>query len=201
MYGPRIIEALQVAAEATGWICGKRLAPFLEELVPTLEREGALSLFCSERAALLSMSAATIDRKLSAVRAQYKPKGICTTKPGSLLRSQVPIRTYTPWDEQRAGFVEIDMVAHCGDSTAGTYLCTLNVVDVATGWTECEAVANKWCEQSPRGSIRGSAPLRERLPFPLLGIDSDNGGEFINDHLVRYCQQEKITLEDHLHKV
>ena len=189
VYGPVVLQALFVAAEATGWICGKRLVGVLPELVSALEAESAISLFASERAALLSMSAATIDRKLACERALHKPKGVCTTKPGTLLRSQVPIRTYTPWNEQRPGFLEIDLVAHCGESTAGTYLCTLNCVDVATGWTECVAVANKG-----QGAVFEALQLvRERLPFPLLGIDSDNGSEFINDHLIRYCQRERIT--------
>jgi hypothetical protein len=101
----------------------------------------------------------------------------------------VPIRTYTPWDEQQPGFLEIDLVAHCGESTAGTYLCTLNCVDVATGWTECVAVANKG-----QAAVFAALQLvRARLPFPLLGIDSDNGSEFINDHLIRYCGRERIT--------
>jgi len=189
VYGPVVLQALCVAAESTGWICGKRLVGVLPELVSALEQEGAISLFASERAALLSMSAATIDRKLACERAHHKPKGACTTKPGTLLRSQVPIRTYTPWDEQQPGFLEIDLVAHCGESTAGTYLCTLNCVDVATGWTECVGVANKG-----QGAVFAALQqVRERLPFPLLGIDSDNGSEFINDHLIRYCQRERIT--------
>ncbi len=120
VYGPGVVGALRVAAEATGWICGKRLAPFLAELVPALEQEGALTLSEAERAALLSMSAATIDRRLKMARIGEKPaRGLCTAKPGSLLKKQVPARTFTPWDEQRAGFVEIDLVAHCGTSTAG----------------------------------------------------------------------------------
>jgi hypothetical protein len=189
LYKPTLIQALCVTAEATGWICGKRLVGILPELVSALEEEGALCLFAQERAALLNMSAATIDRKLARERARHKPKGVCTTKPGTLLRSQIPIRTYTPWDEQQPGFLEIDLVAHCGQSTVGTYLCTLNCVDVATGWTECVAVANKG-----QGAVFGALQLvRERLPFPMLGIDSDNGSEFINDHLVRYCQGEQIT--------
>jgi hypothetical protein len=189
VYGPVVLQALCVIAEATGWICGKRLVGVLPELVAALEQEGALCLFGSEREALLSMSAATIDRKLACERARHKPKGACTTKPGTLLRSQVPVRTYTPWDEQQPGFLEIDLVAHCGESTAGTYLCTLNCVDVATGWTECVAVANKG-----QAAVFAALQLvRERLPFPLLGIDSHNGSEFINDHLIRYCQAERIT--------
>ena len=120
LYGPVVLQALTVAADATGWICGKRLVGVLPELVSALEQEGAISLFASERAALLSMSAATIDRKLACERKGHKPKGVCTTKPGTLLRSQVPIRTYTPWNEQQPGFLEIDLVAHCAESTAGT---------------------------------------------------------------------------------
>jgi hypothetical protein len=189
LYAGTVVQALHVAAEATGWICGKRLVGVLPELVAALEQEGALSLFADERKALLCMSAATIDRKLARARATHKPKGVCTTKPGTLLRSQVPIRTYTPWDEQQPGFLEIDLVAHCGQSTEGTYLCTLNCVDVPTGWTECVAVANK----GQAAVFEALQLVRRRLPFPLLGIDSDNGGEFINDHLIRYCQREKIT--------
>lgn len=189
VYGPAVIQALHVAAEATGWICGKRLAPFLEELVPLLEGEGAISLFASERETLLRISAATIDRKLAPSRALHKPKGVCTTKPGSLLRPQIPIRTYTPWDEERPGFMEVDLVAHCGGNGAGDFLYTLNMVDVATGWTECVGVAGK----GQRAVFEALQRARRRLPFPLLGLDSDNGSEFINDHLVRYCQGEAIT--------
>jgi hypothetical protein len=189
VYGPAVLAALQVAAEATGWICGKRLAPFLSELVPALEREGALTLTPSVRAALLSMSAATIDRRLAPVRAQAKPRGHSTTKPGSLLKQQVPVRTDTPWDDQRPGFVEIDLVAHCGTTTEGHYVCTLDVVDVATGWTECAAISHK----NQETVFAALTQVADRLPFPLLGIDSDNGSEFLNGHLIRYCQHQQLT--------
>lgn len=189
VYGPRVVGALMVAAEATGWICGKRLAPFLSELIPALEREGALHLSGEVRSALLAMSAATIDRRLRTARIGEKPHGLCTTRPGSLVKKQVPIRTFTPWDEQRPGFVEIDLVAHCGTSTAGSYLCTLDAVDIATGWTECDAVIDK----SQNAVFAALGRLRTRLPFPLLGIDSDNGSEFINEQLVKWCAKEKIT--------
>jgi hypothetical protein len=101
----------------------------------------------------------------------------------------VPVRTYTPWEEEKAGFLEIDTVAHCGNSTAGSYLCTLNAVDIATQWTECEAVSGK----TQRAVFAAIEQVRSRLPFPLLGIDFDNGSEFLNEHLIRYCQAEKIT--------
>lgn len=143
LYSAGVIAAVAVAAEATGWICGKRLVAALPDLVPALEREGALRLTAAERSALLGLSAATIDRRLAARRREQRPRGLTTTKPGSLLRSQIPVRTYTPWDEQAPGFVEIDLVAHCGTTTAGEYVCTLTLVDIATGWTECAAIANK----------------------------------------------------------
>ena len=189
VYGPAVLVALEVAQEAMGWICGKRLAPFLPELVPALEREGALCLAPAVREALLRISPSTVDRRLAAARARAKPRGLGTTKPGSLLKKQVPIRTFTPWDEERPGFLEIDLVGHCGGSVAGEYINTLDMVDVATGWTECAAVANK----SQSGVFAALKRVRERLPLPLLGLDSDNGSEFLNDHLVRYCQEEKLT--------
>ncbi len=138
-YGSQVVGALKVAAEATGWICGKRLVAILPELIPAIEKEGELKLYGDERQALLSMSSATIDRRLRAARRVARPKGLSSTKPGSLLKSQIPIRTYTPWDEQIPGFVEIDLVAHCGESGAGEFLYTLVVTDIATGWTRGRA--------------------------------------------------------------
>ncbi len=189
VYGPAVLAALEVAQKAMGWICGKRLAPFLADLVPALEEEGELRLDPTVREALLRIKASTIDRRLAGARARAKPRGRGTTKPGSLLKKQVPIRTFTPWDEQRPGFLEIDLVAHCGASTSGEYINTLDMVDVATGWTECAAVKGK----SQAAVFTALKRVRERLPLPLLGLDSDNGSEFLNDQLVRYCQQEELT--------
>jgi hypothetical protein len=165
VYGTAEVAALAVAAEATGWICGKRLAPFLPELLPALEQEGALRLEPAVRERVLHLSAATIDRRLAPQRATAKPRGLGTTKPGSLLKQQVPIRTYTPGDDQRPGFEEIDLVAHCGATTAGTYLCTLDLVDVATGWTECAAVLNKGNAQS----VPPWKPCARGCPSPCWG--------------------------------
>jgi hypothetical protein len=170
---PSVLAALEVAAEAAGWICGKRLAPFMMELVPALEREGALVLSEEVRGKLLAVKAATIDRRLRVLKAREKPKGLSTTRPGSLLKRQVPVRTYTPWDEEAAGFLEIDTVAHCGTSAEGEYLCTLSATDLATGWTECQAVLGK-TQRAVHGALQ---EIRDRLPFPLLGIDFDNGSE------------------------
>lgn len=189
LYSPVVVGALRVVAEASDWLCGKRLAPFLPELVPALEEEGVLVMESAVRERLVVMSAATIDRRLRPFRLQTRPHGLSTTKPGTLLKQQVPVQTYTPWEEQRPGLVEIDLVAHCGTSTAGHYLNTLTVTDVATTWTECVGVWGK----GQASVFDGLQLVRERLPFPLLGIDSDNGSEFLNAHLVRYCEREQIT--------
>jgi hypothetical protein len=188
-YDAVVVGALRDVAEASDWLCGKRLAPFLAELVPALEAEGALRLEPAVRERLVGMSAASIDRHLRRFRLQRRPSGLSTTKPGSLLKQQVPVHTYTPWDEQRLGFVEIDLVAHCGTTTAGFYLNTLTMTDVATGWTECVGVWGK----SQAAVFAALEQGRDRLPFPLLGLDSDNGTEFLNAHLVRWCAQEQLT--------
>lgn len=192
VYSSMVVGALRVVAEASGWLCGKRLAPFLAELVPALEAEGVLRLSAAERTQLLAMSARTIDRRLRLFRLQRDPKnwhGLGTTKPGSLLKNQVPIQTYTPWEEQRPGFLEIDLVAHCGTTTEGFSLNTLVGTDVATGWTECVGVWGK----GQRAVFAGVQTSRQRLPMRLLGLDSDNGSEFLNAHLVQFCTQEQIT--------
>ena len=189
VYGADVVAALSLAAEATGGICGKRLVAALPDLVPALELEGVLRLNPELRTALVRMSAATIDRRLGLLRAASKPRGLGTTKPGSVLKRQVPIRTYTPWDDQAPGFVEIDLVAHCGTTTAGTYVCTLTLVDIATGWTECTGVASK----TQDAVFAALQRLRAALPFRLLGIDSDNGSEFLNERLLRYCRREGLT--------
>jgi hypothetical protein len=188
VYSAVVVGALRQVWAASGELCGKRLAPFMDELVPALEAEGALTVEAPVRAQLLQMCAATMDRRLRPFRLQQR-HGLGTTKPGTLLKQQVPVHTYTPWDEQRLGFVEIDLVAHCGTTTAGHYVNTLTVTDVATGWTECAGVWGKG-----QAAVCGALEqIRDRLPFPLLGIDSDNGAEFLNAHLVRWCEQEQLT--------
>jgi hypothetical protein len=135
------------------------------------------------------MSASTIDRRLKRARSKVAYRGRSTTKPGTLLKNAIPIRTFADWDEQRPGFVEMDLVAHCGVSAVGEFLHTLNVVDIDTRWTEPIALPNK----GQVATFEGIQTMRHRLPFPLLGIDSDSGGEFINHHLYNYCQDEQIT--------
>jgi len=186
--GP-VRAALEQVWRAANCICSKRLVPGLPALVEALERHGELHLDPETRTLLLALSPATADRLLKRVRSGSKQHGRATTKPGTLLKQAIPIRTFAQWDDAQLGFMEIDLVAHCGDSTRGEYLNSLDMVDVKSRWTECLGLIN-------RSQATVSAALqacRRRLPFPLRGVDSDNGSEFINDDLKRYCEQEHIT--------
>jgi hypothetical protein len=187
-YGPEVQEALRLAWTAANQICAKRLIPFLPTLVESLERHGHLHLTEECRTQLLTMSAATADRLLRPARKQA-PRGLSTTRPGTLLKKQIPIRTFQDWNEAQPGFVETDVVAHCGTSVEGAFLSTLTLTDVATGWTECLPLRHRGQETV----IAALKRARQLLPFPLLGIDTDNGGEFINVELAAYCEQEHLT--------
>jgi len=171
------------------YICSKRLAPFLEEVIPVLEKHGEINLTTKVREKLFKISAATIDRMLAETRKRYRIKGRSTTRPGTLLKKSIPIRTFADWDEKVPGFFEVDLVSHDGGAVRGDFLQSLNFTDIATGWVEMIAVKNKaqvWV-------FAGIKSIKERLPFSILGIDSDNGAEFINAHLLRYCREEHIT--------
>jgi hypothetical protein len=189
-YTSEVDRALRFIWTVCDHICGKRLQPFLPEMITVLERHGELLLPQPVQVSLCQMSAATIDRHLAPARQRLpQRRGFSTTKPGTLLKHAIPIRAGTEWDEQQPGFVEVDLVAHCGDSAAGEFIYTLDLVDVFTGWTECVAVPNR----GQRAVFAALLTVQSRLLFPLRGIDSDNGSEFINHHLYRYCQQEKIV--------
>ncbi len=188
-YGESVIEALRVCWATLDGPTGKRLAPALPQLVPSLRRHGELAIDDQTAGCLVAMSAATIDRRLAGDRAQLRVKGRSMTKPGSLLKNQIPMRTWADWDEHRPGFVEIDLVAHEGGDNNGDFASSLTVTDIATGWTEIRSVRNK----SARYVFTALVEIQAALPFPLLGIDSDNGSEFINAHLLRWCTDQAIT--------
>jgi hypothetical protein len=188
-YGTAVQGALVVAWGATNRICAKRLVPFLPELVPTLERHGHLALTGAVRAQLLALSPATADRILRPYRERDAPHGMTTTRRGLLIKQQVPVRTFTGWDDVRPGFFEADLVAHCGPWAEGAFLQTLVLTDVATGWTECLALLHR----SQHTVIQALDRVRTLLPMPLLGLDTDNGGEFLNTDLLAYCEREHIT--------
>jgi hypothetical protein len=175
-----IIKPLKTIWLAANLPCSKRLKAILPLWLPGYtQRFGILPLDSVQ--ALRHISPSTIDRLLKPVRTKYGKHGRSTTKPGTLLRRQIPIAT-NQWDETRPGFLEADMVAHCGDTTAGTYVSTLDLVDIATGWTEQRAVWGK----GERGVLEQITDVEASLPFPLLGFDCDNGSEFLNYHLLRH---------------
>jgi hypothetical protein len=142
----------------------------------------------SAEAKLLSMSAATADHLLRSQRTVGQ-RGLSTTRAGTLLKQQIPIRAFQEWKESRPGFLQADLVAHCGTNIEGGYLYTLTLTDVATGWTECLPLLHR----SQETVLAAMQRARTLFPFPILGIDTDNGDEFINDVVIAFCEQEKIT--------
>ena len=189
IYSPELLAPLTKVWATLGGICGKRLAAVMGRTVAALERHGELALTDEAREKLLTMSAATIDRLLAARRRRLRLNGMSHTKPGSLLRSQIPVRTFAEWDQGRPGFVEIDLVGHEGGDARGEFAYSLCATDVASGWTEARIVRNR----ARRWTFEALLDVRACLPFPLLGIDSDNGGEFINAHLVSWCSEQHVT--------
>jgi hypothetical protein len=188
-YDEKVQAALVRLWRIMDYICGKRLQPMLPELITVLERHNEFRCDRETRAKLIRISAASIDRLLKPERRKHELRGRSGTKPGTLLKKQIPIRTFAEWDEQCAGFVEIDLVGHDGGVVAGDYCQTLDLTDIATTWTETMAVRNK----AQAWVFAALKKLRKNLPFPLLGIDSDNGSEFINKYLMDYCKEQKLS--------
>ena len=187
-FPPHVITCLATCWMLTRAPAGKRLAPMLGA-VPLLRRDGDIVLSDDEAALLVSMSPASIDRHLAPERDRLVSRGRSHTKPGTLLKSQIPIRTWAEWSEDMPGFVEIDLVGHEGGNSSGEFCFTLTVTDIATGWTINRSVKNKaaiWVFEAISHVIA-------QFPFPILGIDSDNGSEFINAHLLGYCVEHEIT--------
>ena len=184
VYDDRVVSALKQVWRIAGGFCGKRLVPFLAELVPILERHEEEVLDEETRTKLLAISAASIDRALAESMAAYRLKERGGPRPSSSLLHRIPIQTHCEATADRPGFVEIDLVGHVGGSTSGEYVQTLGVSDRYSGWTECQVVRNKVQEWV----FAALKVIRRRLPFPLLGIHSDGGREFINEPLFEYCQ-------------
>ena len=160
-----------------------------EIAVAALERHGEMSLDPEVRAKLLRMSSATIDRALIPERRRLQVRGRSGTKPGSILKRQIPIRTFAEWDDARPGFCEVDLVSHDGGNPSADHCYTLDLTCVATGWTEMRALKNK----AQRWVHEALVDITGTLPFPLAGLDSDNGSEFINFHLFAWCEANEIT--------
>ena len=188
-YDTDVFYPLRTIWIAADGICGKRLKPFIPDLLNILEKNRELRLNKEIRKKLLSIASSTIDRMLKASKKRYELKGRSTTKPGTLLRSTIPVRTFADWDEKYPGFFETDLVALCCDSIRGDYVNALNLTDVATGWIGLEAIMGK-AQSRVHPAVDN---VRKRLPFPMLGLDPDNGTEFINWLLKRYCDEHKIN--------
>lgn len=189
VYGPEVVQALKVVWMNLDFVCGKRLKAALTETVSVMKKWNEINVSDQTKGKLERISAATIDRLLAPERKRLELKSRSGTKPGTLLKHQVEVRTFAQWDESKPGFVEVDLVSHGGGSERGDFCQTLCVTDVSSGWTEAQAVKNKaqvWVFEALR-------EIQQRLPFKLLGIDSDNGSEFINGHLIAYCKQQGIT--------
>ena len=186
---PSILKPLKKIWLAANLPCSKRLKALLPLWLPGYVKSfGNLSPEASQ--ALLQISPATIDRILHPIRIHYKKRGRATTKPGTLLRNQIPIKT-NQWNKSRLGFLEADTVAHCGTSLLGMFAYTLDCTDIATGWTEQRAVWGK----GETGVLEQIHNIEQSLPFPLLGFDSDNGGEFLNHHLFRHFANQKQPIQ------
>jgi len=189
LYDEAVRQALVILWEASDRVCGKRLKSLLPVLVEALERHGHLQLDSSVRTQVLTASAATIDRLLKPARAGMRKRG--ARRPGTaLIRRQVPVRTFAEWDDPPPGYVEGDLVAHCGTQAAGSFVHTLTLTDIATGWTECVPLVVRQAGLV----IEGLEQLRTMMPFSLLGFDVDNGSEFLNETMIAYCQQQEIQL-------
>jgi len=182
-HDPELIEVLMDLWVTTNLPCAKRLKYIIPLWLPFYDK---FIVPEEVRQKLLKISPATIDRLMAKTRHKYKKRGLATTKPGSVIKNQIPIKT-SQWDETVPGFIEADTVAHCGNSTAGQFVYTVNCVDIASGWTEQRAVWGK----GERGVLEAIRNIENSVPFPIKGFDCDNGSEFLNWHLIRYLTHRK----------
>lgn len=186
---PEILAVLRSIWSVAHYPCSKRLKAILGVWIAPYEQTfGVLAPWI--KAAVAAISPATIDRVLTQARLRVKRHGLSTTKPGKLLKQHIPIKT-NQWDETRPGFLEADTVAHCGDSMAGQFVFSLDITDIATGWTEQRAIWGK----GERGVLEQVVSIEASLPFRILGFDCDNGTEFLQWHLVRYFQNREQPVQ------
>jgi hypothetical protein len=187
---PIILHFLKALLRATNMICSKRLKTIIPLWLPFFEQTFCLTIPEPIKEKLLRISPATIDRILFKERRKFRKLGLSTTKPGSLLKKQVAVKT-NQWDEKRIGFIEADTVAHCGSSVSGMFIYTVNTVDIATGWIESRAIWGK----GEKSSFEAIRDIEENLPFKIRGFDCDNGSEFLNWHLMKYFTGRSTPVE------
>jgi len=181
------INWLKQIWEIMDYPCGQRLAPQMPEIISKLVRFKELLIPEPIQEKLKYIAPSTIDQRLKRAKTEIRMRINSTTRPGSLIKKQIPIRT-SSWDEQRIGCCELDTVAHCGSSAKGDFISSLDLTDILTGWTETEAIMGK----ARNRVIAGLNNIKNRLPFNLTAIDPDNGSEFINWQLWRYCLGRSI---------
>jgi hypothetical protein len=188
-YGTDVSAALEILWAVAGYICSRRFVPALPNLVALVVAEGEWGFSESVKSKLLKISVSTCERLLRPHKAAFRPVGQSLTRPGSMLKAQIPVRTWADWSETEPGFCEMDLVHHCDNDTYGQYVHTLGLTDVILGWTEVQALKNR----SETTVLSGVDSIRLRMPYPLKGLDSDCGGEFINAIMYRYCMDKKIV--------
>ena len=190
IYGYDVFLKLKKIWAIFDFICSKRLTPFMAEAVEKLEYHREIDLTDKVREKLTKISASTIDRLLKSEKDKFRlGKGRKGTKPGTLLKHSIPIRTFADWDNTKPGFTEVDLVGHDGGNSSGDYIQSLNFVDIATCWDETAACINK----AQVHVFKALRAIIARFPFDVAGIDSDNGSEFINAIMLRYCEKNEIT--------
>jgi hypothetical protein len=190
VYGAEIRDALIVLWETSDRVCSKRLQPLIPELLPALERHRKLMLDETLRERLLSISAATIDRVLSEVRIAAAGGRRRRAGLSSAIRRSVPVRTFSGWNDPSPGYVEIDLVAHGGTSVSGSFIQTMVLTDIATGWTECVPILLR----ESGLVIEAIAKARTLFPFPLCGVDFDNDGVFMNEAVIGWCRDAGLEV-------
>ncbi len=184
-----IVKPLKELWMTSNYLCADRLRPYIPELLSVLQEHHEIEITPEQKNMLLKVSGATAGRLLSPVRQQMFGHGKSTTRPGTLLKHQIPIQTYTPWDNHIPGFEEIDFAALCGESLRGDYVNILDIVNIAVCWSELQGLMGK----SRFEVTKALETIKNRLPFSLKGIDSDNDAPFINDHFITYCQNNRLT--------
>ena len=184
-YGHQVLKIVEEVWESANYPWSLRLKEIVRLWLPWIKERFQITAQMEEK--LLSISPSTIDRHLRNKKRRLKRRLYGRTKPGTLLRHKIPVRT-EHWDARRPGFVEMDLVSHSGSSASGEFIYSLNLTDIYSGWVETQAVMGK----GETGILEAIGIMSERLPFKILGIDSDNGSEFINYHLWKYCQAQRI---------
>ncbi len=188
-YDTEVFKALKQIWAIMDYPCGKRLAPCMSWLVPKLEAFGEIKIEQEVREKLLTISASTIDRLLKGEKKKMALKSRKSTKPGTLLKNQIEVRTFADWNRAKVGFMEMDLVSHEGGNPRGDFAFSLTLTDVCSGWTENRAVKNR----AQKWTFEAIDIIKKRLPFSIKGLDSDNDSTFINHHMLHYCEENHIT--------